>query len=79
MRTVYVVTTKPGGRGRTVRRLAALIAARVVFLLAYLGHILTLLAGAVDALVTALLGVPRITYGAGRLARVVRETWEADL
>ncbi|MER7363556.1 hypothetical protein [Nonomuraea wenchangensis] len=79
MRTVYVITTKPGGQARAVRRFLALLAARLVYLTAWLGHLAVLAAGAVDALVTAWLGVPRLGYVISRLRRVARQTWEEDL
>lgn len=76
MRTVYVVTTAPGAR---VRAVVFLIVARFVVVLAWLGHILVLVVGAVEALIAARLGVPRLAYVARRLAWVARETWEEDL
>lgn len=79
MRTVYVVTTAPGARARAVRHLLGTIAARIVFLLAWIGHIVVLAAGAVGDLVAALLGWPRPGYMSRRVASVIRETWEADL
>lgn len=79
MRTVYVVTTAPGDRAHTIRALAYLAAARIVYLLAWLGHVVVLAVGAVDALAAALLGVPRLAHLGRRFARVARETWEADL
>ncbi|TYB50218.1 hypothetical protein FXF51_56680 [Nonomuraea sp. PA05] len=79
IRTVYVVTTAPGGRGRAVRAAAALLAARLVFLLAWLGHAVVLAAGALDAIVCAWLGVPRTAVFLRRFRAVLNETWEADL
>ncbi|MBB6351857.1 hypothetical protein FHU36_008440 [Nonomuraea muscovyensis] len=64
---------------RAVRRVLATVVAAVITAVTWLGHVLALLAGAVDALVTALLGVPRMAYGARRFADVIRETWKEDL
>lgn len=50
----------------------------LVLVLAILGHVLVLLLGALDALVTAFLGVPRLSRGTRRFVEVVRQTWEAD-
>lgn len=44
--------------------------------LAILGHAVVLLLGALDALVTALLGVPRLAYGSRRFVELVWRTWE---
>jgi hypothetical protein len=77
MRTVYVVTTAPGARARTVRAAAGLLAARLVFLLAWLGHAVVLAAGALDAVVCARLGVPRIAVALRRVRAALNETWEA--
>lgn len=79
MRTVYVVTTAPGARARALRQLAWLIAARVLFLLAWLGHLVVLAAGAVGDLLAALLGLPPLAYMGRRFARVARQTWKDDL
>lgn len=77
MRTVYVVTTKPGAWARTVRAIAFLIVARVVVAVAVVGHVIVQLAGAVDAYVTAVLGVPRLAVLGRRLHAALLETWEA--
>lgn len=71
-----MVTTAPGARARALRQLAGTAAARVVFLLAYLGHTLVLLAGAVDAIVCAWLGVPRVAVSARRLRAALNKTWK---
>ncbi|MEV6159444.1 hypothetical protein AB0L53_54840 [Nonomuraea sp. NPDC052129] len=77
MRTVYVVTTEPGARARTVRAIAFLIIARIVVTLAAVGHVIVQLAGALDAYVTAVLGVPRLAVLGRRVRAALRETWEA--
>lgn len=79
MKTVYVVTTAPGARARAVRQLVGTVAARILFLLAWFGHIVVLAGGALDALLTALLGVPRLSFVGRRFTQMARETWEADL
>lgn len=43
----------------------------------WVGHVIVQLAGAVDSIVAAALGVPRLSYTARRVAEVMRETWEA--
>ncbi|MEV4837807.1 hypothetical protein AB0K05_25015 [Nonomuraea sp. NPDC049486] len=77
MRTVYVVTTAPGVRARTVRAVLLLILARIVYALAWTGHALGQAAGAVDAVVTARLGIPRMAVLARRARAALHETWEA--
>ena len=77
MRTVYVVTTEPGARARTIRAIAFLIVARIVITFAALGHVIVQLAGALDAYVTAVLGVPRLAVLGRRVRAALRETWEA--
>ncbi|MGA5764460.1 hypothetical protein [Nonomuraea bangladeshensis] len=77
MRTVYVVTTKPGSRTRTARLFLALLAARMVYLTAWLGHAVVQLAGGLDAILTAWLGIPRFAVLARRVRAALRETWEA--
>jgi hypothetical protein len=74
---VYVITTASSGRARALRQAAGLIAARIVFLLVWVGHVVVQLAGAADAIVTALLGVPRLAVGLRRFRAALRETWEA--
>lgn len=75
MRTVYIDR-------RALLQQARVLAFRacvgLVLVLAILGHVLVLLLGALDALVTAFLGVPRLSRGTRRFVEVVRETWEAD-
>lgn len=77
MRTVYVVTTKPGARARTVRAVLFLIVARVVVAVAWTGHVVVQLAGAADAYITACLGVQRLAVLADRVRAALHETWEA--
>lgn len=76
MRTVYVVTTAPGARWRAIRQLLGTIAARIVFLTAWAGHIVVLAAGALDAIVCAWLGVPRCAVFLRRLRAALNETWK---
>jgi hypothetical protein len=61
-------------RGRTLIMLAIIRFMRAFILL---GHIIVQLLGAVDAYVTALLGVPRLAVLGGRVRAALRETWEA--
>lgn len=77
MRTVYVVTTTPGHHCRTARQLVFAIVAPVVAALAWIGHAIAQLAGAVDAVVTAWLGVPRLAVTVRRVRAALRDTWEA--
>lgn len=77
MRTVYVVTTAPGRRTRAARLAVHLILARLVFLLAWAGHVIVLFAGAVDAVACAWLGVPRMAVVLRRVRAALNETWEA--
>ncbi|WP_157251016.1 hypothetical protein [Nonomuraea typhae] len=51
----------------------------VLLTLAVFGHVLVLVLGALDALVTAFVGVPRLSYASGRLVRVVAATWKESL
>ncbi|MFI7618024.1 hypothetical protein ACIBP6_43075 [Nonomuraea terrae] len=61
------------------RLLTLRAAVGLVLMMAILGHVLVLLLGALDALLTAWLGVPRLSSTTRRFVQVVRETWEADL
>ena len=61
-----------------LRILAMLAVYHTVAGLALVGHIVVLVLGAVDAYVTAVLGVPRVGYGVRCLAAVVRDTWKED-
>lgn len=76
MRTVYIDRR---GLRRHARDLLAVAVAAFITALAALGHMVVLLAGALDALVTSLIGVPRISYGTRRFVEVVRDTWEDEL
>lgn len=60
------------------RVLAFRAAVGVLLALALLGHTLVLLAGAADALLTAYLGVPRLSSATRRFVEVVRDTWEEE-
>ncbi|MGW4641783.1 hypothetical protein ACWEN6_24915 [Sphaerisporangium sp. NPDC004334] len=77
MRTVYVVTDAPRARPVRARLLAAL--AVLLLALAYLGHVVVLAAGAVDALLAAALGTRRISVLSRQFAHVARDTWRDDL
>jgi Na+-driven multidrug efflux pump len=46
--------------------------------LAILGHVIVLLLGALDALLAAFFGVPRLSHGTRQFVQVVRETWQGD-
>lgn len=46
--------------------------------LTQVGHVIALLAGAADALVTAAIGTRRISYISGQLRDAVRESWKED-
>lgn len=72
-----MVTTKPGARARTVRAVLFLIVARIVVAVAVAGHVVVQLAGAADAYVTAVLGVPRLAVLGRRVRAALHETWEA--
>ncbi|MFI7134210.1 hypothetical protein ACIBQ1_51690 [Nonomuraea sp. NPDC050153] len=65
---------------RALLMLARLLAYRaavgLVLVLAILGHVLVLLLGALDALVTAYIGVPRLSRFTRQVVEVIRETWE---
>lgn len=61
-------------RGRTFVMLAIIRFMRVFILL---GHVIVQLLGALDAYMTALLGVPRLAVLGGRVRAALRETWEA--
>lgn len=76
MRTVYIDRR---GLRRHARDLVATAVAAAITALAMLGHVVVLLLGAADALLTSLIGVPRIAYGSRRFVEVVRETWKEDL
>lgn len=58
------------------RTLAYRACVGLVLVLAILGHVLVLLLGALDALVTAFVGVPRLARTTRQFVQVVRETWE---
>lgn len=77
IRTVYVVTTMRGARARAARQFAVLLAARIVYLLALLGHTVVIVLGAADAIVSARLGTPRLAVRLRRFRAALRETWEA--
>jgi len=61
------------------RALAFRACVGLVLALAVLGHVAVLLLGALDALVTAYIGVPRLSSTTRRIVQVVHETWKADL
>ncbi len=61
------------------RMLAFRAAVGVLLMLALLGHVVALLLGALDALATAYLGMPRLSSSTRRFVQVVRDTWKADL
>jgi hypothetical protein len=54
-----------------------LAAARVVHAFAWTGHVIVQAAGAADAIVTAMLGVPRIAVVSRRVRAALAEMWEA--
>ncbi|MEV0626024.1 hypothetical protein [Nonomuraea wenchangensis] len=68
---------------RALLMLARVLAFRacvgLVLVLAVLGHVVALLLGALDALVSAYIGVPRLSSSTRRFVQVVRETWKEDL
>lgn len=51
----------------------------ILLVLAVFGHVLVLLFSALDALVTAFIGIPRLSYSSGRFVRVVAKTWKEGL
>lgn len=61
---------------RLARALAYRACVGLVLVLAILGHVFVLLLGALDALVTAFVGVPRLSRTTRRFVQVVRTTWE---
>lgn len=77
MRTVYVITSAPTSRAQRARYVALLILARIVGGLIGLGHLLVQLVGAADAIVTAVLGIPRLAVLGRRFAAAVRQSREA--
>ncbi|MFG1826715.1 hypothetical protein ACGFIJ_29905 [Microbispora bryophytorum] len=79
MRTVYVTTSAPVSRAQRARFLTLLVLARIVIWLAMLGHVLLLLLGALDALITAAIGTRRMAFLSRQFADVARRTWKEDL
>lgn len=79
MRTVYVVTTAPSSRAQRARFLALRVLAGIVIWLMVVGQILLLALGALDSLITATIGTPRIVYCSRRLTDVIRRTWKEEL
>ncbi|TDC98495.1 hypothetical protein E1292_35240 [Nonomuraea deserti] len=61
------------------RTLAFRAAVGLVLILAIFGHVLVLLFGALDALVTAYIGVPRLSRTTRRFVQVVKDTWKEEL
>lgn len=76
-RTVYVVTTARRPWARVVRHTAWLILARLVITLAWIGHAIAQAAGAADAVLAALLGIPRLAVIVGRVRSALYATWGA--
>ncbi|TMR95599.1 hypothetical protein [Nonomuraea basaltis] len=74
MRTVYMDRR---ALLRQARYLTFRAAVGVLLALAILGHVLVLLLGAADALLTAFLGVPPLSSSTRRFVEVVKDTWEA--
>ncbi|MEV5893169.1 hypothetical protein [Nonomuraea fuscirosea] len=59
----------------TLARMAAMLAvAYVLAALTLLGHVIVLVIGALDALATSYVGLPRLAYLLHRFAEIVRET-----
>ncbi|WP_336208216.1 hypothetical protein [Nonomuraea sp. LPB2021202275-12-8] len=75
MTTVHIA--KPD-RLRWARILAMRVCLALLLSLAIFGHVVVLLLGAVDALITARLGLPRLSYSSRRLVEVVYITWKAS-
>jgi uncharacterized membrane protein len=59
-----------------VRVAVMVVAYYVVTAAMWTGHVIVQLAGAADSIITAALGVPRLSYTARRVAEVMRETWK---
>lgn len=76
MRTIYIDRRE---LRRQARALTFRAAVGTVLALAIAGHVVVLLLGALDAYVTSLIGVPRLSYASRRFVQVVRETWEEEL
>jgi hypothetical protein len=66
-------------RIRRARGLLVDVIAGAIVAIVMAGHVIGLVLGAADALVTSLLGVPRLSYGARRLVDVVRDTWREEV
>jgi hypothetical protein len=79
MRATRVTYIDRRGLRARARQLVNEAIARFMLALAILGHVIVLLAGALDALVTSLVGIPRISYGTRKFVEVVRETWKEEL
>lgn len=58
-----------------VRHTTVATVAIILFALAWLGHMIALIAGALDALLAALLGLPR-TRALGAIVAVMRDSWK---
>ena len=78
MRTVYVVTDARRPLRQRARNALASVIFGLLVALAVLGHTIALIAGAIDALITAAIGTRRISYISGQLRDAARETWEED-
>ncbi|MFI7228384.1 hypothetical protein ACIBO5_34635 [Nonomuraea angiospora] len=65
---------QPSDLAVVVRMAAMLAVAYVLAALTLLGHVVVLVAGALDALATSYVGLPRMSYLLHRFAEVVRET-----
>ncbi|MEU6788081.1 hypothetical protein ABZ912_53575 [Nonomuraea angiospora] len=57
-----------------IRTAAMLAVAYLLAALTLLGHVIVLVAGALDAYATSFVGLPRLAYLVHRFADVVRET-----
>jgi hypothetical protein len=78
VRTVYVVTEARHPLRQRARNLLAAVITWLLLTLAIIGHTIALIAGAIDALITAAIGTRRISYISGQLRDAVRETGEED-
>ncbi|MDH2429296.1 hypothetical protein [Sphaerisporangium sp. TRM90804] len=78
MTRVHVITDAPRPGPRPVRAFLLAVLAAVVVVLTYVGHVAALVLGAVDAVIAARLGVPRLARCYRLVSVAVRKTWEED-
>lgn len=62
-----------------IRNLVLTIVYHLMVALIWVGHVVVQCAGAVDAYVAALIGMPRLAYTGRRFATVMRQTRQEEL